>query len=102
MKKLFQAISQSQDTLLFVIHQHTGETTPQWFLVQVDLEISEELAMIDYGVYNCKWYIRNFEDCTLAPIAECRLWAQIRELKWDGTIGKILSVAPQKMTKSLE
>ena len=38
----------------------------------------------------------------MKPIAECWFWQESRYLSWDGTLGKILPVAPQKVTKFLE
>ena len=82
-----------------MINQPTGAITPQWMLVQVDLAISEILVMMDYVFFRCKCYISHFEDFTLSPIAWCRLWTEIRELKWDDTLGKVVEVYPQNVPK---
>ena len=88
--------------MLFVMNQTIGEITPKWFLVQVDLDMSENVSMMDYGFYHFKWYTKHFEDCTLAHIFECSFWREIQDLKRYGTLGKKVPVAPKKVTKFLE
>ena len=50
------------------MNQNMGSNTPTFLLVQLDMEISQELEMMRYGFYHCKWYIIHFEDGTLASI----------------------------------
>ena len=70
--------------------------------MQVDLDKSDPIAMEDYGVYRCRWYIRNVEDSTKKTIAECRFWPEIREMKEDGTMGKIVVLRPTKVEAQLQ
>ena len=58
--------------------------------------------MRDYGVYWCLWYIRHHEYCTHHRTLKFILWPDIREMKQDGTLGKMLPVRPLRVNGFLQ
>ena len=65
------------------------------------MEQSYTVAMRDYGVNWCRWYIRQNEDCTNCPIMECRFGTEIIEMHQDRTLGNMLPVRPLRVNDFL-
>ena len=49
----------------------------------------------------CRWFIRHHKDCTNNRKMKCHFWPEIREMKQDGTLWKILLVIPLRVNGSL-
>ena len=74
-----------------------GLAQDKWYLVQLDMENLEPVAMRECGVYHFWWYIRQYEDCTKHPTTECSFWPEIIKTNQVGTLGNILPVIPSKV-----
>ena len=57
----------------------------------------DPIAMRNFVVYHCQWYIRQYEECNQYPIMECRFGPKIRTNKQDGTLGNMLPVTSSKV-----
>ena len=62
---------------------------------------SEPADMSNYGVYRCRWYIRQYENCNKYPTMECRFGPEIRTKNQDSTLGDVLPVRPGKVQNLL-
>ena len=100
-KQLEGEIESSKDKIFIIKHISAGSTQAQWYLIQVDMDQSDMVSMRDFGVYQCRWYIRHQEDCTQNCTMECRFWMDIREINQDGTCGKMLSVRSFRLNSFL-
>ena len=58
----------SKDKIFFIEHIYEGLTHTKWYLVQVDMNQSNPVSMKNYGVYCCRWYIRQYKDCNKYPL----------------------------------
>ena len=74
-----------------------SSTQVNWYLVQVDMNQSDPVAMRFYEVYLCHCYIRYHENCTQHRTMEYRFWTDIREMKQDGTLGFFLPPRPLRV-----
>ena len=77
-------------------------TQAKSYLVQVHMDQSDTIDMRYYGVYQCQWYIRHYEDFNQYSTIECRFWSDIGEMKQDGTLGKMFSVSPLRVKGFLQ
>ena len=82
----------SKDKLCFIRKISAGSTKDKWYLIQVDMDQYDMVALRDYGVYLWRCYTRHHEECTQHWKTECCLWTDIREMEQDGTIGEMLHV----------
>ena len=79
------------------MHISSGSSQNKWHLVQVEMYQSDPLSVWCHGVYQFQCYIENHKDCTQNPTIECFFGEEIREMRQDGTLGKILPVRPLRL-----
>jgi hypothetical protein len=93
---LYEAIEQSTDKICFIQYQPDGQTTPRWFLVQVNLEQMDPVAAKQQGIYWVYWLIQHYQDCLKLPTGECRYWPEVHERTTDpkNPYGPIIPVRP--------
>ena len=90
-------IERSKDKLSFINHMSAGSTHTKWYLVQVDMDHLEPVSMSNYGVYCCRWYIIQYEECKKYPTTKCRFCPETRMKNQEGTLGKMLPVRSSKI-----
>ena len=66
------------------------------------MDQSDPIYMRDYGLYQCRWYIRHHDNCTHPRKMKCRFWLDIREMKQDGTLGRKKTVRPLRVKGYLQ
>ena len=55
-----------------------------------------------YGLYCCRWYVRQYEVCNNYPTMDCRFWPEIRTKNQDGKLGNMLPIIPSKVHNLLQ
>jgi hypothetical protein len=93
---LYNRIERSRDKLFIIKHTPTGQVSPTWYVVQVDLDETDPIAAKDWGVYRARWYIRHHRDSKKNLHCNCRFWPEIHELNSDNSFGPVYPVGPEK------
>ena len=93
---LWHATRTSTDRLFFIAYAPPGFSSPQWYLVQVDLTQTDPQRAQSRGVYHLRWWIAHHTDAATAAPVDCRYWPEIRELRDDGTMGSRVPLRPYK------
>ena len=75
-------LEQSDDKLFFVQYVPSGTIRPRWFLVQTNVDKSEDTA--NDGTYFCEFLQRHPSDDHKTD-SRSRWWPEWRELQWDNS-----------------
>jgi hypothetical protein len=101
LRQLWKRVNESKNKLFFIQRQHHGGHLATWFLVQVDLEETDENQAKRSGIYHCKWYIRNVDDSRKVKTRFARFWPEIHEFR-QGVLGKMIAIRPDKVPRFIE
>ena len=88
-RQLKRNIEKLNSNLFFIKNIASVSAQAKFYLLQVDIDQSDPVTMIYYGVYRFQWYIRHHEDCTKHPIMAYRFLPEIMEMHQNSTLGKI-------------
>ena len=77
-------------------------TKTKCYLVQVDMDLSETVAMSNYEVYHSRWHIRQYKDFNKHPTMGCHFWPDIIMKNQDVTLGMFLPVRKIKVHSPLQ
>ena len=100
--KLWRSIKYSKDRLFVVVHTPPGRSTASWYVVQVDKESFDSGEGKTTGKYHMKWWVPHHVDCKKLPIAKCRFWPEIHELKEGNFFGAIVPIRLHKIDVVLQ
>lgn len=79
-----------------------GASAPKWYLVQVDLEATNEVAAHNNGTYRVRWWVAYHNDAKIRPPRHCRFWPEIWDMRPDLTLGPRRVVCPGKAEAMLD
>jgi hypothetical protein len=101
---LYQSIYQSRDKLCFFAHQPKGQTTETWYLVQVNLNKTDQVAAKELGRNWVHWMIRHHVDCQSKQTRLCRFWPEVHVRTTDPLqpYGQLVPVQPGRQRSVLK
>jgi hypothetical protein len=101
---LYQSIYQSRDKLCFFAHQPKGQTTETWYLVQVNLNKTDQVAAKELGRNWVHWMIRHHVDCQSKQTRLCRFWPEVHVHTTDPLqpYGQLVPVQPGRQRSVLK
>lgn len=96
---LWKAVEAFKDKLFFIAYQPPGASVLKWYLVQVDVNETDERKARQRSIYHAKWWAPHHVDCTSTcrAIVHCRFWPEIRELMHTGYLRARRVVRPHKV-----
>ena len=101
LKAFWKEINESVDKLMIIKRQDERNKRATWYVIQVDLDETNERRARKTGEYHVRYYIRHFTDAKKRLSRNCRYWPLIREIKPDGSFGDIVVIRPGKVDETL-
>ena len=101
LKRFWKDINESVDKLIIIKRQDKPTMRPVWYLVQVDLDETNERRAQKTGEHHVRCCTRHFTDARKRLVRNCRFWPLIREIKPDGNFGDIVFIRPAKADETL-
>ena len=102
LESLFNAITLSDDKLLFIKFKPYGASAYSWALVQVDMDETNRYQAITKGTYRCRWFGAHPEDAKHKSARDSRFWPIVHRLDSEGFFREQQVVSPDKVHGFLE
>jgi hypothetical protein len=99
-RAVYEINLQSKDRLYIIAHQEDASETKTWYVVQLDMDETNEKLAKTKGQYHCKWYIPN--PSSRREISNTAFWPLIKEYTDEETYGKTIIARPDKATNMLK
>eukprot|EP00978_Attheya_sp_CCMP212_P020306 scaffold57935_cov64-Attheya_sp.AAC.2 len=84
LEQLHRATAGSRDKLFIIAHKARDETIAKWYVVQVDMELTNQGKARQQGKYHILWYKARELDQTSRTLRLCRYWPEIHCMRSDG------------------
>ena len=102
LKQTWQEMNESVDKLTIIKRQDKTNHQESWYLVQVDLDETNERRARKTGEYHVRYYVKHYADSKKRLVRNCKFWPLIRELKANGDFGDIVVIRPAKVEETLK
>ena len=95
-EQLHEAMKASHDQLCFIQYQMDGTMLPKWYLVQVNLDGTDLVLALTWGIYWCKWLVKCYKDSTKWLTWDCKFWPEVREVGEGNVLTRLVMVSPKR------
>jgi hypothetical protein len=91
-------MTQLEDKLCFLQYQLDGQILPSWFMIQVDLDKADLVAIKQQGMYWVHWMVHHYMDCLHIPTKESHDWLEVHKKTNDlmNPYGPIIPIMPRQ------
>ena len=101
LKQTWKEMNESVDKLMIIKRQDKTNHQKSWYLVQVDLEETNERRARKTGEYHVRYYVQHYADSKKRLVRNCKFWPLIRVLNVNGDFGDIVVIRPAKVEDTL-
>mmetsp|Transcript_13167 Transcript_13167/g.31418 ORF Transcript_13167/g.31418 Transcript_13167/m.31418 type:complete len:1848 (-) Transcript_13167:281-5824(-) len=99
---LYERIKASKHKLFAIAQEEEHQPLRAWYIVQVDIEETNEELAKSIGQYHCRWHIPKPPNSNpTTSITTWKFWPLVKEFTSDGTYGDTKYVSPNKVERYL-
>ncbi|CAJ1964161.1 unnamed protein product [Cylindrotheca closterium] len=102
LQSVYEQTTQTKDKLYVIAHQDDTSGWNNWYVIQINMEETNEKLARTKGQYHCKWYIPKPTATKQGPPMTSPFWPLIKEFANETTYGPTVPIRPSKVDQVLK